>query len=365
MKARRWVLAAGAAVFLARCAAGAGSLCRNETTDLDARTAYLVSAIRDPGFPERPVPGFEGSIIESEWRLVTISMTAASIAARALAQPSSEAAHTTAALVDVALDPRIREFDTAGWDEDALEALDGSNGHAGYLGHLGVVLGAARLAGDRRHVELHDRVTAAIARRVRDADVEWVETYPDRRWSADHSVLIAALGMHDRATGAHAFDDVLVQYAENADRMRGSDGLVAFTSDGGGFERTFGRGSGSTWCVYWLAWASRDLALEEWRAVERNLVQWRFGVFAGVREATRDMHGDADSGPLILGISPAATGFGIAGARLSGNEELERGLLRTAELAGVSYSDAEGTTYLLGPLVGDASVLAMRTVPRS
>jgi hypothetical protein len=82
---------------------------------------------------------------------------------------------------------------------------------------------------------------------------------------------------------------------------------------------------------------------------------------AAVREGTTK--GDVDSGPLVFGLSPAATGFAIAGARCSGNEDLARALERTAEIVGTTVPSWHGRTYLFAPLVGDAVILAMRAGP--
>jgi hypothetical protein len=67
--------------------------------------------------------------------------------------------------------------------------------------------------------------------------------------------------------------------------------------------------------------------------------------------------GDVDSGPLVFGLSPSATGFAMAGPAMLGDDERSRALLRTAEMVGVTV----GSRYLLAPLVGDAIVLATST----
>jgi hypothetical protein len=72
------------------------------------------------------------------------------------------------------------------------------------------------------------------------------------------------------------------------------------------------------------------------------------------------VEGDVDSGPLVMGVSPAATGFALGDATLRGRPE-RSGLLRTAELAGVSVRGH----YLLAPLVGDSIMLAARTMTRA
>ena len=71
--------------------------------------------------------------------------------------------------------------------------------------------------------------------------------------------------------------------------------------------------------------------------------------------------GDVDSGPALFGLSPAGTGFGLAGARHAGDVDAVLGMLRIAEVAGFTVPWRGGRAYLLAPLVGDAAVLAART----
>lgn len=90
---------------------------------------------------------------------------------------------------------------------------------------------------------------------------------------------------------------------------------------------------------------------------KRFVVETPLGLSA-FREYPRgvDGRGDVDSGPLVLGLSPSATGFALAGA----DPALRRGLLHTAELVGCTVP-WNGRHFLFGPLVGDAAVLAART----
>ena len=88
-----------------------------------------------------------------------------------------------------------------------------------------------------------------------------------------------------------------------------------------------------------------------------------FGV-TGIREYPdgRQGAGDVDSGPLFFGLSPAGTGFAIAGARFTRDAEFLNELLLTAEIAGCTIETGGRRRYLLAPLVGDAVLLAMRSV---
>ncbi|MCP4808514.1 MAG: hypothetical protein GY913_18850 [Proteobacteria bacterium] len=70
--------------------------------------------------------------------------------------------------------------------------------------------------------------------------------------------------------------------------------------------------------------------------------------------------GDIDSGPVLLGIGVSPTGFGLAGARLHGDEAAYERSLRTARLFGLPVP-WNGRTYLTGGGLGNAILLAMAT----
>lgn len=124
------------------------------------------------------------------------------------------------------------------------------------------------------------------------------------------------------------------------------------------------RGSGAAWGVFYLAYADPHFAAQQYAQMRTTLADSVLSVIHGVREYPSGVSGsgDVDSGPVILGLSPSGTGFAIAGATVARDDEFKLELLRTAELVGTSYETSRGTRYLLAPLVGDAILLAMRTV---
>jgi len=182
-----------------------------------------------------------------------------------------------------------------------------------------------------------------------------VLTYPGEEYVPDNVVLAAALALHARASGVTEHERVAHWLSEmRANELDPTTGLLVFAPG------QPGRGSGAGWNSYFLPMIDDAFAREQERALEVLVVRLPFGA-AAVREGKSE--GDVDSGPLVFGISPAATGFAIAGARCSGNEELARALERTAEIVGMTVPTARGRSYLFAPLVGDAVILAMRAGP--
>jgi hypothetical protein len=318
--------------------------------DLELRADYLVHRIQEGDGGLVPASDRFGG----EWSLVTRSMTALALARLSIDDPRTTNAHARAvrAIADDVLTPEARAFDTEPWGGDAIEALATNSGHAGYLGHLGLVLAAERMLGSQAHADVEEAVAYAIEIRIERGEL--VETYPSETYIPDNVVLAAALALHAKATGTDQHE----RLAQWSNRMREhvdpETGLLAFTPGG------IGRGSGAGWNSYFLPMVDAAFAREQESALERLAVRLPFGM-AAMREGMA--HGDVDSGPLVFGISPAATGFTIAGARCSGDPELARALERTAEVVGSTIPTASGRSYALAPMVGDAILLAMRAGP--
>ncbi len=331
-----------------------------------SRRDHLLSRVLSPTYADDHALT-PGGIYASEWQLVTLSMTAAALANLAFAMPETRAEHLAACItiVEQTLHPAIRAFEVTAWDSDPLDDLAGGNGHIGYLGHLGIVLGAHRvLGGDDRYDALHAAVSEAIARRMRASPSWHLETYPGQIYTADNSVGVAALAIWDMLSGQSHADAIAGWVAHTRARLLDPDnGIIVFqvAPDGGPIGR--GRGSAAGYNSFYLPFIDAALAAEQRRAVQAHmLVDLPFGGI-GVREYLPgiDQGGDVDTGPLLFGVSPSATGFFMAGARHAGDDALLLGLLRTAEIAGFSAPCRNGRCYWLAPLVGDAIVLAMRS----
>lgn len=337
-----------------------------EGDDVATRRDHLLARTLSATYPDdhQLAPG---GIYTSEWQLVTLSMTAATLANMAVTDPTTRADAQRACdtLVERILDPRIRAFEITAWGRDPLEDLNTDNGHIGYLGHLDFLLGACRTVGAAAdHHALHRSVSEAIARRMAASPSAHLATYPGRIFTADNSVGVAALAIYDELTGASHANEIArwVEHSQNH-LLDPQNGIIVFAVSPEGAPLGRGRGSAAGYNSFYLPFIDEALAAEQFeRLREHLLVDLPFGAI-GIREYSRgiDTGGDVDTGPLLFGVSPSATGFAIAGARHHQDAALEAGLLRTAEIAGFTAPCRRGRCYLLAPLVGDAIVTAMRT----
>lgn len=324
--------------------------------DAEARLDYLAQRI-----DARTLPGVApGHPFDGEWQLVGLSMSVVAATNLAIRYPESrrERAAQVSAWAKRLVDEDVRAYDVKQWGSDPLD-LTRPDGHAGYLGHVVLALGAACLLDAPRDAALHARLVDALARRLDASPSGLIETYPGETYIPDNVVVVAGLALFDRCAGTPTHAATIRRFL-TATRARWTDpdnGLLRFAPN------QPARGSGAAWNAFYLPFIDEDVAREPsartWASFGDTAF---FGALHGLRERPRgiDTGGDVDSGPLVFGVSPSATGFMLGAARLEGDDVRVRGVLTTAELVGVSF----GGRYLFGPLVGDAITLAAKTMTR-
>lgn len=324
-------------------------------SDEGARLGYLASRLDERSLPGlAPGPPFDG-----EWLLVEHSFSIAAATNLAFRHPDQAPLRRAEVKRWVAsmLKDDVRAFDRSKWREDALTSLDGHHGHVGYLGHLAWALGASCLIGNGEHA-LAQPVARALRRRFDASPTALLETYPAETYVPDNVVAIAGLSLLDRCRGESTSRKTITRFLDvmRRERLDPKTGVLVFAPG------QPGRGSGAGWMAYFLTFIDEDFARAQSSALFREFgVELPFGGFA-IREWPCDVDrgGDVDSGPLVFGLSPSATGFALAGAAYFSNDERLQQLLVPAEVIGTSIGLTQ-RRYLLAPLVGDAIVLATRT----
>jgi len=303
-----------------------------------------------------------------EWALVTHQMTALGLAQLCLAHPELKERYApvvTRAAVKSML-PEMRDFGTRAWNgEDALAAAGGSHGHA-YLAYPALAVGMARLldpAVPPQLVAQHDALIAAYERRLLASPTGLIETYPGEAYPTDVAAVAAAIAVHGRATGAD-HRKVLAHWAERvkAVQIDRASGLVIQRMgalDGRAHDAP--RGSGTGLAAYFAGFADRSVAALLAEGLFRNASSFLgFGAIREYAEGHRGW-GDVDSGPVVLGVSVAATGFALAPARAFGREDDFTRIYRTTELFGVRVDRGDRTRFAVGGPIGNALLLAFLT----
>ncbi len=302
-----------------------------------------------------------------EWALVTHQMTALGLAQVVLAHPQWKRAYAptlrTAALRSFL--PEMRDFGTRAWGgEEALASLAGDHGHA-YLAYSALAVGMARWVepgGFPPEVAAaHDALVAAWERRLLASPTALIETYPGQAFPTDVAAVAAAIALHGRATGID-HSRVLAHWARQvrAVQIDPASGFVHQRMSLDGTPQDVPRGSGTGLAAWYAGFVDRGLAAQLTSALlahERTL----FGFGAVAEFGERVGSGDIDSGPVILGVSVAATGFSLAPFRAFGHREAFTRLFRTTTLFGLPARRGEALYFRTGGPIGNALLLAMLT----
>lgn len=260
-------------------------------------------------------------------------------------------------------DPRTLGYAASVYGQHGAVRMDPGEGHA-YLGYVNLGLGMLRsVEPETRHAALHDRITEELAHRVFGAPTGMTETYPGETWPPDVTAVVGSIGLHARATGRDRSRELALweeRFAKCA--VHASGYLVQRSRSGTCIPLDAPRGSGTAVGAYFLSFSNRALSARLARALATEGRRTLLG-FGGIREYPSGFsgRGDVNAGPILLGVSVGATGFGIGAARAHGDEALFTELYRTAALFGIPTSRGSERSFAIGGALGNALLLAMLT----
>jgi hypothetical protein len=250
-----------------------------------------------------------------------------------------------------------RGFGARRWGEDPLLAevpLD--HGHA-WLGWNAVgVAEAARLTGDPDLVDASHCAADLLAARLPLGPAS-LETYPGEVYPTDQAAVVAAIAVDGRHEDeVRAFLDRWEAAAIDPATGLQYQALVP----GSGRPADGVRGSGSAISAWFLVRSDPALARRLADAVDRELRRSVLGV-GGVMETPpgAPFRMDIDSGPVVPGLrfGVAATGFGLADARIAG----DRGWYRTCWRSAMAFGLPAPRWFAAGGTIGNAVLLAAAT----
>ncbi len=261
------------------------------------------------------------------------------------------------------MQPEAIAFATEAYGENGLATLDSANGHA-YLGYVNLALSMLRrIEPNNRFAAVNDRLTEALARRLKAAPYGLIETYPDEAYPADNAAVLASIALYDQSTGkdhTSLLSTLTQQFKQRY--VDDKTGLVVQSVEarsGRMVDRP--RSSGTALSAYFLAGVDPVLAQSLFQAVRQQKVD--ISGFVGIREypAGEAGAGDIDSGTLMFGVSPAATGFAIGPSRLFQDQELYTNLYRTIDFFRNNLPKEQQTAGLADSPLQHATLLAMLT----
>ena len=338
---------------------------------LKRRNHLLEKVITTPQGLINSMPSAVGPHFQGEWAIYSTSMLSAALVniAKLYPETKEEAVEKIDSLIKITLSPELRRYDASSWGEDPRETLGGDKSHISYLSLLAwSISGYKTVGGDDKYDPLFDSLCEAMARRIMNSPDLNLQTFPGEYiYVPDILVAIVALANYAKLNGGK-YQDVVDLWLANmkANHIDSDTGLIkSLVPDG---ETWIGEqpvlGSYSALSVYYLTFVDEEFAREQYELLRKTF--YKKLPFAGFRESVKGKNAPSlimDSGPVIFGLSPTGTAFGIGGATYFKDEKTRKQLLRTGEWAGFSVSSKHSRHYLLADYVpvGEAITLAMRT----
>ena len=196
------------------------------------------------------------------------------------------------------------------------------SGQAVYLCQYNLGLGAFFLAtGDKRFDLLHKRLTNLIFRALKEVRGQPLESFPGVVYPFDTIPCLLSLEFYDKVQGTSGHRPYIEEHFHWI-LAKGTDAgthLPASKVDAGTFEPTaLPRGCDLSFRVALLALIERSAAMRVYKPYVKHFWKELF-VAAGFAEWPAGHVGrqDNDSGPIVMGLGMAASGFGLAATRLT------------------------------------------------
>ena len=180
-----------------------------------------------------------------------------------------------------------------------------------------------------------------------------VESYPGLIWPVDNICALESLRLHDvlfRTDYIEAGKRWVEWMSSNTDR---ESGMMVAQISAAGDVWDGPRGCALSWSMALLPGFAPDFASSQYD-LYRSAWFIRVGPITGIREWRPGKEGEmnCDTGPIIGGIGAAASGLGIAAAKVHGDIEALEELLRGAELFGFPIWNIRGEkNYFFGKAV--------------
>ena len=335
--------------------------CYAQLAHLRRRVDWLTA---NPDWRPRRQPS--SSVMATEWPLFSLSFL--SFAAYELARRDDACRRPAAMLIKDCIEEARRRrtygFVVADWGDPFREDCT-LEGNMLYLGHLNLMLARYReLADDARYDTLFHRLSVAVHRNLERSPTHNVDSYPGYCWPSDQVIPLVSLVAHDRLFGT-AYGEIAEKWlAWVKDHLDAETGLFPAMIDadtGEHLQRP--RGCALGWAIPFLYDLDPDFAQNQYdRFVRHHHV--RFLGLGAFREWPRGNRGfrDVDTGPLVFGIGPSASAFGLAAAKAAGDRAVFGEVLHLGEALGWPFMFLGRTNYLASPRVGDTVVLWAKAV---
>ena len=345
---------------------------QKEKNDILQRKNWLVDKIVvEPRQLLKEMPGGLGLQFQGEWALYSCSMFSKAFSNISILYPETkqESINTIDSLIQIVKSPELRLYDKMRWGEDPLDSIAGDKSHISYLSHLAWMIGNYRkIGGGDNYNALHDSLCEAMNHRILKSECMNLPTYPGEDiYIPDMLVAIVALSDYAKLNNGK-YQNTVNRWIQRAksEWIDSETGLLRsfLPLDGNTSVLSPIKGSYSTLNTYYLTQIDSEFAKEQYSHLKEAFLKdsWLAG-FKEYPDGSGFLGMDMDAGPIIFGLSPSGTAFGIGCATYFNDTDLRKHLLKTAEIAGHTVSWNGKRRYLLAniALVGETITLAMRT----
>jgi hypothetical protein len=226
-----------------------------------------------------------------------------------------------------------------------------------------------------RDAKVKELARALVAQMDRSPSV-MAESYPDECWMFDNTLVLAALEVAGAVLGqpVDGAEALKSKWLRNARRqlIDPHTGLLYASTTWNGEPLDGPEGSSAFGSAHFLQLIDADLAAEQYALAKKHFVKRPLG-FAFAKEwPDRELWGsdrlpprasspDVDSGPIIplVHASAGASGMAILGSSAFGDQDVQRELLTSLELAAFPAEDKKKgeRRYQASNVFGDAVIL--------
>ena len=220
------------------------------------------------------------------------------------------------------------------------------------------------ITGDARFDPVIRQVAESLYRAIRTSSHGLLKSYGDMWWLTDNFAAYAGLLPYDREIGT-AFSQVSERLVEHirSNYLDPATGLFAtYVNDDVGTILQGPRGISVMYGLHFLRVFAPEFAEEHYSLAKRHFYRSLLGAGA-VLEFPAGSIGpaDVDSGPVIAGLGPSASGFAVGAAAIMKDQKTLEELLRSIRLVGLPVIDGDGLSYMSMPMVGQAVILFGKT----
>jgi len=317
--------------------------------------------------PAVETDGWTHNIPEAEWPFMEAAYLGYAACNLAQNDPSfrEEALAEARWLIEAMQTPRLSGFIAPHFGPPFGNEINPSTFVHGHF--LSLAVRYREASGDSRYDAVIHRVASALAREFGKSDQAILRSYKDMWWVTDNCPSLSALTRYGRlfqrdpSKHTTRFVESIRQFYLDKDT-----GLFCTYLDPTEGRQLQGpRGISVMYGLHFLRDIDPDFASEQWALARRHLVRTAVGL-AAVREFPEGAsgEGDVDSGPVLFGLGPSASGFAVAAAAVMDDRETVEQLLRASVLAGAPVYAGGELRYTMMPTVGQTVILFGKTTLR-